>query len=173
MGIDREEVLRIARELIHYFNSPQKWIKEPFFNEKEIVHLRDIKGLIRMNAFVQEVILVYALAFIVLGFILLRKRFLRLFLSSVVWGSGFALLLMLLFGFGVLFFFEPLFYYFHILGFGDPYYWLLDPAKDKLILMFPEGFFFDAALFIALASISEASLLGGLALWGLRTVRRQ
>lgn len=173
MGIEREEVLRIARELIGYFNSPEEWFREPIFNEKEIVHLRDIKGLIRFNTSVQKGIFAYSFTFILLGFILLRKGFLPLFLRSAVWGSGLALFLMFLLGFGVLFFFDPLFYYFHVVGFGDPYYWMLDPAKDKLILMFPPGFFFDAGIFIALATILEAFLLGGFALWGLRTIRGQ
>jgi uncharacterized membrane protein len=37
--------------------------------------------------------------------------------------------------------------------------WLLDPSKDYLIMMFPQGFFFDAAVFIIATIIIEALVL--------------
>jgi uncharacterized membrane protein len=47
---------------------------------------------------------------------------------------------------------------------------MLDPAKDYLIRLFPEGFFYDAATFGFGAIILEALLLGGIAFVILRVL---
>ena len=41
--------------------------------------------------------------------------------------------------------FERLFLLFHVVSFSNEY-WILDPSKDYLIMLFPGGFFYDAAL---------------------------
>ncbi|MDD2471668.1 MAG: DUF1461 domain-containing protein, partial [Dehalococcoidales bacterium] len=38
--------------------------------------------------------------------------------------------------------------------------WLLDPAKDYLIMMFPQGFWADAALLVAALTAGGAFLTG-------------
>ena len=41
--------------------------------------------------------------------------------------------------------------------------WQLDPRRDYLLIMFPQGFFFWATIFIAMATVLEALLLAGVA----------
>jgi integral membrane protein (TIGR01906 family) len=43
--------------------------------------------------------------------------------------------------------FDGLFLLFHYVSFSNNL-WILDPSKDYLIMMFPEGFFNDVALFM-------------------------
>ena len=54
--------------------------------------------------------------------------------------------------------FDRLFLAFHLVSFSNDL-WQLDPARDNLIAMYPEGFFFDATMLIALSTIVEALLL--------------
>ena len=44
--------------------------------------------------------------------------------------------------------FDRLFLYFHLVSFSNDL-WILDPSRDYLIAMFPQGFFFDATMLIA------------------------
>jgi len=48
--------------------------------------------------------------------------------------------------------FSQLFLQFHFLSFSNDL-WLLDPRRDRLIQLFPEGFFFDAALRIGVQTV--------------------
>jgi len=173
MGIDEKEVIRIAKAIIFYFHSPEERIDVggDFFNQKEIIHLRDVKGLIRLSAHIQRVAGACCLAFLTLGFILLKRRFLPILAKGLILSSGVTFLVMLFFALSIIAGFDRLFLYFHLVSFRNPF-WMLDPSKDRLIMMFPEGFFFDAGLFIALATILEVTLLGGLAFWYLRRLAR-
>jgi integral membrane protein (TIGR01906 family) len=60
--------------------------------------------------------------------------------------------------------FEQFFILFHLVSFSNQY-WMLDPARDYLIRLFPEGFFYDAALLGYGVVIFAALLIGGIA-WG-------
>ena len=51
--------------------------------------------------------------------------------------------------------FNSIFYFFHIMSFSNDL-WLLDPATDYLIMMFPEGFFFDSAILMVATIIAAA-----------------
>jgi integral membrane protein (TIGR01906 family) len=65
--------------------------------------------------------------------------------------------------------FERLFILFHLVSFTNEY-WILDPARDYLIRLFPGGFFYDAALFGFGAIMLEALLIGGIAFGILRLI---
>lgn len=171
-GLDRSELTRAARELIHYFNSREEPIQvrvraggEDFelFNKKEQIHLKDVKGLVRLDYAVQRMTLAYVLGYILASLLwggALRRGLAR----KVLWGSALTLGLMLLLGVVNLFGFDQFFLGFHLVSFSNEL-WMLDPSKDFLIRMFPEGFFYDAALLLALLTAAEALVVGGIA-WG-------
>jgi integral membrane protein (TIGR01906 family) len=54
--------------------------------------------------------------------------------------------------------FDQLFLAFHLVSFSNDL-WQLDPSRDYLIAMFPEGFFLDATLWIVASTVAEAALL--------------
>ena len=71
-GLAESELEVAARGLISYFNSGDEFISltvikdgEPFelFNEREVIHLKDVKGLIQLDYRVAVGTLVYVLAF--------------------------------------------------------------------------------------------------------------
>ena len=168
-GIEDEELLVAAREMIHYFN----WGKEPIqitisapdgeelFSEREVAHLRDVKGLIGLCYHLKEATFGYLVAFAIGGFIWQRRRFApfsNLLAKMMVGGSILTIALLIVVGIVALVSFDWLFLNFHRLFFsGDS--WIL---SGYLPQMFPPGFFYDAALFIVGAIIVEALVIGGM-----------
>ena len=168
-GIDRPELDRAAREMIHYFNSSDKLInikvtidddQYDLFSDKEVAHLKDVKHLIQTDYWVQIGTLAYVLAFLGGTLALSKGRRWRWLLDCILAGSVFTLLLMFILGLMALFGFDQFFLLFHHMSFSNQL-WHLD-EWDVLPQMFPEGFFYDATKFIALATVSEVILLGGI-----------
>jgi len=182
-GIAEVELEKAATGLISYFNWGDEHISltvikdgEPFelFNQREVVHLRDVKGLIRLDYCVLLGTLIYTLSYAGVSLFWRRKRYWRRLGWGVVGGSGITLASMLALGLGTLLNFDQLFYQFHLFSFTNEL-WQLDPARDYLIMLFPGGFWYDAAIFCTLATAGPAIILGGVAggwLWATRIGRR-
>ncbi len=177
-GLAPSELDKAATGLIDYFNSGDETISitvakdgEPFtlFNEREVVHLRDVKGLIWLAYRVLLGTLIYALVYIGLSIFLWKDR--RRLSWGLVGGSCLTLLLMLALGLGALFNFDRLFRQFHLISFANDL-WLLDPTRDYLIMLFPGGFWYGVFLFGALATAVGAVILGGVGGWYLASGRR-
>lgn len=164
-GLSEAELVKAAAGLISYFNSSEADINisvvkdgEAFrlFNQREVAHLRDVKKLFWLDYRVLLGTLIY-----VLGFTLVRLfwwRDWRQLARVVVAGSSLTLALMLALGLATLLGFDWFFWQFHLLSFANDF-WLLDPAHDYLIMLFPRGFWIDAVLFIALAAGGVAIIL--------------
>jgi integral membrane protein (TIGR01906 family) len=86
-------------------------------------------------------------------------------------GGALTIALLIIVGIVALVNFDWLFLGFHRLFFGSDT-WILNPATDYLIMMFPEGFFSDAALFVVTATVVEALVIGGIAGFFVRRRRR-
>lgn len=166
-GLADAELEKVATGLIHYFNSGEEYFNiivikndKPFelFNEREVAHLKDVKGLIRLDYWVWLGTLVYFLAYAGVS-LFWRKDWRRLALA-VVWGAGATLVLMLALGLGTLLGFDRLFLQFHLLSFANDL-WMLDPTRDYMIMIFPWGFWYDAFLVWALVTTVGALILGG------------
>ena len=177
-GLAEPELQKAAQGLISYFNSGEEYISitvekngKPFelFNEREEMHLKDVKGLIRLDYWVLLGTLVYALVY---AGVSIWKRSYRRLGWGLVGGSGLTMALVLALGLGALFDFDQLFWQFHLLSFANEF-WLLDPTKDYLIMLFPGGFWYDAALLCAGVTAGLAVVLGGVGGGRLLTTRRQ
>jgi len=79
---------------------------------------------------------------------------------------------MLALGLGMLLNFDRLFLQFHLISFANEL-WLLDPTKDYLIMLFPRGFWYDAAIFCASLTAGLAVILGGVSGGYLLSARRR
>jgi len=162
-GIEQSELKKAGRELIGYFNSSEKLIEitvlkngQTFtlFNEREVLHLKDVKDLVELNYTVLVFSSIYFLGFCAVSLVLKPSGWRRILLTFTLGG------LLTLLSVGViaiitLMDFNWLFLQFHLLSFSNDL-WLLDPAKDYLIMMFPQGFWFDAALLVAGLTSGEA-----------------
>ncbi len=167
-GLDDTALKDTARGLVRYFNSGEEDIdlvvqKDglPFtlFNEREIIHLKDVKGLFLLDLWVSLGTLAYCLGYSIWSFthgLAGRKKIAH----SLVIGGGISLGLLLLLGIGMLFDFDALLLRFHLLSFSNDF-WLLDPAKDYLIMLVTGGFMYDASFIVAGAAAAGAVIAGG------------
>jgi len=169
-GLDIENLAFLAEELVQYFNSDAQYISVTvvkdgqsfaLFNEREIVHLKDVKGLFRLDYWIFLGTLLYSLAFVV--FVIWRREW-RHLAWGLIWGGGLTVALMIVLGVGALLNFDRLFLQFHLLSFANEL-WQLDPSKDYLIMLFPRGFWYDATVFIAIATAVGAVILGGVGIF--------
>ena len=178
-GLTEEEMGKTAQGLISYFNSGDEYIRltvikdgQPFqlFNQREIIHLKDVKELFWLNYRVFLGVVAYALAYKLVCLFWQRKtpyliRAWRRLAWGVVSGSSITLVLMLVLGAGALLGeeqFARFFFQFHLFSFANDM-WLLDPTKDYLVMLFPQGFWFDTTRFCVLATAGMAMVFGGLA----------
>jgi len=167
-GIERGELLSAAGQIRDYFSDGEEFLTirvfvrgilvENLYNSREILHMKDVKSLVKGVYRIQELTGVYLLAFVVVGLYLRRRQFLPSLARYVGMGGGATLGLAVLAGLGALIGFERLFLLFHLVSFSNDL-WQLDPRTDYLIAMFPEGFFLDATMWIAGSTIIEALLL--------------
>ena len=166
-GIDRDQLSRAGRELRAYFNNDQETVsirvtedgrEVALFSERETAHLRDVKDLFGLTFRVQEAALVFVLAYVAAVFLWARERSLRS-LAIQTLGAG-LLTAAIIVGLGVVAVtgFDRAFEQFHLISFDNDL-WKLNPRTDHLIQMFPEGFWFDASMFVGILTLVEAGLL--------------
>jgi integral membrane protein (TIGR01906 family) len=162
------ELEEVYAGLVSYFNSSDEDVSltvikdgEPFnlFTPEETIHFRDVKGLIWLDYWLLLGTGIYVLAYAGVSLFWHRRQHWRWLAWGLVGGSGLTLALMLALGLGTLFGFDELFYQFHLLFFSNEFW----SAEGYMLLLFPEDFFYDAALFCALATTIGAVVLGGVA----------
>jgi integral membrane protein (TIGR01906 family) len=178
-GIDESQLSQVATRLIDYFNSrvetPQiEVVKDgrefELFHDYELIHLEDVKGLLQLDYLVQGIVFAYVVTYALL--FLLWKRGRRQDLAKgITRGSILTLGLIAVFGIASIFSFQWLFIQFHHISFSNPY-WMLDPSRDYLIMLFPPGFWQDIAIIGGVAIAAEALLLGAIA-WAVPFVHQR
>jgi len=180
-GLSETELEKAASGLISYFNSDEEYISltvvkdgEPFvlFNQREVAHLKDVKGLIWLDYRVLLGTLVYVLGYAGVCLCWRRRKYWRQLAWGVTGGSVVTLGMMLALGLGMWLDFGQLFWQFHLLSFTNEL-WQLDPATDYLIMLFPEPFWYDATRFCALGTAVGAVVLGGVGGGYLRKTRKR
>lgn len=164
-GFTREELLDASQALIAYFQGPERDFSyrrpngQELYNDREVAHLRDVKALLQLIGWLQLVSGALELAGLVgLAWLFRAQRPLAVLGGALMTGALATLGLMVLLGVLAFTDFSAAFLQFHYLAFRNTL-WQLDPARDNLIRMFPEGFFFDASLTVALATLIEAAAI--------------
>jgi len=155
----------IATGFIRYFNSSGELIhltviqgnqSVELFNREEILHFKDVKGLFRLDYYVLAGTFTYCLIYALVSVFWQKgKHRLRLAKSMIV-GSALTLGLMLLLGIGILLDFDSLFYQFHLISFSNEFW----SAAGNMLLLFPQGFWFDAVIYCAIFTAGLALVLG-------------
>lgn len=134
--------LRGNREDLHVMTVVNGQPRE-FFNEREIAHMEDVKGLFIGALLLRRICLLTAAASLVIMF-LLKGKAKSILPKTLCIGTGlfFAVLLVLA---GIISTdFSKYFIVFHHIFFNNDL-WILDPATDLLINIVPEPFFMDTA----------------------------
>ena len=154
-GIDQSELNRAAGELIDYFKdkreSPQIEVTRQgesieLFTEREIIHLKDVKGIVQFFYLLLWITLGYIIGWIFGGFAIKRRRLLYYLMKHLFRSGVLALIIVVFLGIWALVDFDSLFLRFHLSSFSNDYWQL--PSSSYLLRMFPEGFFSDAALLL-------------------------
>ena len=167
-GIEFEQLQAAVQQIRDYFNNDLEQITinislhgdniPNLFNEREILHMYDVKNLVKMVYMVQ----LYSAILLSAGcvFMLFNSFTNRGILALKYIGRGGVFTFSLVIAVSILAIigFDRLFLFFHLVSFSNDL-WVLDPRHDYLIAMFPQGFFFDCTVVIAFLTLLEGGIL--------------
>ena len=184
-GITSADLRQVGAELRGYFNSNDEPLdirtrilgtERELFNPTEIAHMRDVKRLVWGVYVLGAVSGVYLLVLVIAGFARRRKGFVETLAPRLLWGGVLTLVLLVAFGLLAATGFDTLFLRFHQFSFANDF-WQLDPRTDYLVRLFPQDFWFDATMSVALWAITGALILtaagGGYLLYQRWTAKQQ
>ena len=157
-GFSNEELIDTGKGLIKYFNSGEIDSKLAIFSEREMAHLRDVRDLIQLCYAIQYATLGYIVIFLAAGFAWKRRQFLPAMYRMFIYGSILSIAALAAIGISASIDFDWLFMRFHYLFFTGNTFIL----SGYLPIIFTEGFFSDAAKFIAIAIIIEAIIIAAI-----------
>ncbi len=179
-GLPLEELDRASQEIIAYFENDAPVLRilvtvdgneTSLFGPRETQHMADVKRLMRAVFRANEAALAFVLSYVALRYLWAREAPLRRLAWEVLLSGALAAAVVVGIGAAVLAGFDAAWTAFHEIVFPNDL-WRLDPARDRLIQMFPEPFWQDVALAVGLATLAELTLLAVAAGVGLLLSRK-
>lgn len=179
VNMTMEDLLDVTHEMMAYLRGDRADLhvmttvagkQREFFNEKEIAHMEDVRGLFLAAMNLRRICIVIGVI-CVLALFLLKSNLKKLLPKSICIGTGifFAVLCLLT---GIISTdFNRYFILFHHIFFRNDL-WLLDPATDLLINIVPEPFFVDTAARIAATYAISVLILFFLCFFWLRKQKK-
>jgi integral membrane protein (TIGR01906 family) len=161
--ITEPELRRVAEEVAAYWSSDAESLDvrvqgRPLYSQREVIHLRDVKGLVQGVFRVQEAAGALLLTYVTVGLVRRRGRFWDVALARRIRaGAVLTLGLLAVSGIALGAAFPWLFHLFHLISFRNDF-WQLGP-QDALIQMFPDEFWFMATMLVVAMTVQEAALL--------------
>jgi integral membrane protein (TIGR01906 family) len=170
-GIRLAELDRAAAEIIAYFENDAGTLRilvtedgeeVSLFNARETEHMSDVKTLMRLVFRLNEISLAVVITYMAARYLWAREASIRMLAREALIAFGWAgavlggLAVVALMGF------DALWTRFHEIAFRNDL-WRLDPDTDHLIQMFPEAFWEETALFVAVMTLAEVLLIAGIA----------
>jgi integral membrane protein (TIGR01906 family) len=166
-GIPRDDLIRAGAEIRAYFNNDQETLiievteegrEASLFNARETVHMQDVKDRFQLANRAQEFSLMYVLTFIVVVVLWAREITPRELAVRVALGCLICLGVLGAIGVVGLSGFDQAWSDFHELIFSNDF-WLLNPATDHLIQIFPPDFWESIVFFVGMMVVAEAAFL--------------
>ena len=166
-GITDADLAQVGADLRHYFNSPSAPLvvksrvygeERDIFNQREVSHLRDVKRLVWGVYLIGAVSGAYLLIATGVGAAMHRRRSIEALARRLLWGGGLTLGLILAVGLFAAVGFDTLFLKFPQLSFANDL-WQLDPRTDFLVMLFPQDFWFDSTMWVAMRAVIGASAI--------------
>ena len=168
-GIEYAQLQSAGQQIRDYFNNDEDNITisislhgrtvPNLFNEKEVLHMYDVKQLVKMVYSVQLYSAILIVIACLMVFIDSSRKWKKTMPRYFMKGGWLTFSLVLLVALLALVGFDRLFLYFHLVSFSNDL-WILDPRHDYLIAMFPQGFFFDCTVTIAVLTLLEGAFFG-------------
>jgi len=167
-GIPKGELLRAGGAIRQYFKNDQDALfirvitdegeTVSLFNSRETQHMKDVKAVLQTTFRVQEVAVLFVLAYIVAVFIWARESGLRALATQLIIAGGAGLVAIGGIGAFAAIGFDTFWDNFHGVLFTNDF-WQLDPDTDHLIQMFPEEFWRDVTIWIGIGTVAELAAL--------------
>ena len=166
-GIDRAQLLQAGAEIRDYFKNNQETLTihvqenghdALLFNARETAHMKDVKSLLRAMDKAQEFSVIYALCYIAVVVLWAREITPRALAMRVIGGSALCLGVIGVIGAFAVTGFDSAWLDFHKLAFNNDFY-LLNPATDHLIQMFPPPFWENIVFLVGLLIAAECAVL--------------
>ncbi|MCZ6539248.1 MAG: TIGR01906 family membrane protein [Chloroflexi bacterium] len=170
-GLTVEELNSGADQIKEYFGNDAEFLdlrvnfggtEVSLYKEREILHMVDVKALMQSVFSVTRWSGIALLVLLLAGAFTLKRDAASLLLRSLRWSAIGTGVFLVVFAATAAINFGWLFTQFHFLSFANDL-WLLDPDRDYLIIMFPQRFFFEAAMFIGLLTIIDFAVVYGVA----------
>lgn len=166
VNMEMEDLLSVTHEMMAFLRGDREDLHVPaivggvereFFNEREIAHMEDVKGLFLAAIALRRICAIIAALCIAL--LLLLKADVRRVLPKML-RIGAGLFLVMAAGLTAIIStdFTKYFILFHKIFFTNDL-WILDPATDLLINIVPEPFFMDTAARIGITFALMTALL--------------
>lgn len=133
----------------------------PHFNEKEVLHMRDVQDLFDLARFIKYSGIIVGL--IIIAYFLYKKEYMWLS-KTLFYGPFVTYGLLIVLGLLVSTDFNKYFTYFHLIFFTNDL-WILNPKTDLMIQMLPEPFFMGIALRIVLSFFLFMSIIQVVGYW--------
>lgn len=155
-GKTHSELMGITNDLLVYLRgNAGDEILELNFNEREILHMRDVQVLFKYGFILKYISIIVSI--LIIGFFLIKreKDILGIYMYKglfINWIIAILLIVMIYLDF------NKYFTYFHEIFFTNDL-WLLDPNTDLLIQMLPEEFFITMAKNIGLSFFTYVAIL--------------
>jgi len=169
-GLPREELRRASDDIVDYFNDDREFLETQvnfgsgdvaLYEQREILHMRDVKDLMLLVNNVERATFGFLLAFMIAGLLVRGWQFMPLLFRMMIGAGIGTLVTVVAVGIATAISFDAVFTQFHLISFANDL-WLLDPYNSYLLRIFPESFFLDATLIIAGMTIIEFTVLFGL-----------
>ena len=145
--------------------------EQDFFNERDRLHMRDVRNLFLGGIKVGGVCLIVAAAILTM-FKKREKDWKRLFCRAYSIALGVWLVIGVLLGIAFSIDFTTCFTIFHKLFFTNNL-WIFNPETDYMIRMLPEGFFLDMVIRISKVFVAVLVLIWIVLFWGKRNYKKE
>lgn len=157
VSMEMDDLLDVTREMMAYLRGNREDLHVPtivggrqreFFNEREIAHMEDVRGLFLAAIAIRRVCLA-VIAGTVLFLVAVKADLKRVLPRTICAGTMLFFVILAALAALISTDFTKYFVIFHQIFFNNDL-WLLDPRTDLLINIVPEPFFMDTAARIAI-----------------------
>ncbi len=164
--MEMEDLLDVTEEMMAYLRGNREDLHVPtvvdgqpreFFNEREIAHMEDVRGLFLGGLKLRLYSIVTAVLCLIL-LLILKADLSRVLPRAICAGTGLFFGIACLLALIISTDFTKYFVIFHQIFFDNDL-WILDPATDLLINIVPEPFFMDTAARIGLTFGAGTAIL--------------
>ena len=166
-GITNADLRQVGADIRSYINSSDEpmdiqtsifGVEQDLFNPNEIAHMRDVKNLVRGVYILALVSVIYLSTMTLFGFIKQGRLFTLAIAKRLAIGGGLTMAMLILFSAVAAMGFDSLFIKFHEISFANDF-WRLNPRTDYLVRIFPDNFWFDATVWVAMRAIVGALII--------------